>query len=618
MALPVITQIEIGDTPILEFTDLTISQSLFGHHHFSLGIPYDRIEGTKGTFLSKAHRQLCGKPCTIIIKTDSSGQASNAGAADAGSFTFQGLVTQLNVGNQGGNLTGAFQVEGYSPTYLLDQAPVRRSFRKKTLKTIFQEVLAPYGNSLPPLQAKPQYTATIPYVAQYDESAFVFLHRLAAQYGEWFYYDGKGLQLGRPAGPQLPFVSDGVRGSLNLSLSLRHSAFEVSQYHLDQHQTLRAASASQSVGWVGQNPLASFALTESERLFPQAMQLPAPQGIDGQSALDQVAARYKSQHATSLVSSSGWGENPAVQLGAVLNVTGEGLGTEAAGEESFGKYLVTSLVHTVDGSGMYGHLFEAVPSSAEHPPLGPHRKAPVGQPELAEVIDQQDPLHLGRVRVRYYWGVARPADAESDWLRVSTPYSGDGKGQLFTPELGSQVLVGYEHNRAEQPLILGNLFHPSNKQGATYSTDANHLKGLQTAGGNKVVMSDKAGAQTILLSNSNNKGTALKVSFAGDGSVHIQSNGPVTVNGSVITLEAGDKGEIKMHAKNITIDAEEEIKVTSASKSIALKAEKDITADATAKMTFSAKEKSVSTTGKMEISSGSTVDISGTTVKING
>jgi type VI secretion system secreted protein VgrG len=67
---------------------------------------------------------------------------------------------------------------------------------------------------------------------------------------------------------------------------------------------------------------------------------------------------------------------------------------------------------------------------------------------------------------------------------VSTPYSGNGKGQLFTPEVGSQVLVGYEQSQAEFPLVLGNLFHPQNPQQATYTTPQNHLKGLQTAGGN--------------------------------------------------------------------------------------------------------------------------------------
>ena len=125
----------------------------------------------------------------------SSGQA----AKPAGEFEFQGIVTQLNVGNHGSDLTGSLEVQGYSPTYLLDQAPMRRTFRNKTLAAIFQEVLKPYSDGLLPLQAKPQHTAPIAYVAQYDESAFTFLHRLAAQYGEWFYYDGTRLQLGRPA-----------------------------------------------------------------------------------------------------------------------------------------------------------------------------------------------------------------------------------------------------------------------------------------------------------------------------------------------------------------------------------------------------------------------------------
>ena len=64
---------------------------------------------------------------------------------------------------------------------------------------------------------------------------------------------------------------------------------------------------------------------------------------------------------------------------------------------------------------------------------------------------------------------------------------------MFTPEKGSQVLVSYEHGRPDAPVVLGNLFHPQNAQQAKYSTAENHLKGLQTAGGNKVVMSDKKG-----------------------------------------------------------------------------------------------------------------------------
>ena len=146
--------------------------------------------------------------------------------------------------------------------------------------------------------------------------------------------------------------------------------------------------------------------------------------------------------------------------------------------------------------------------------------------------------------MRYYWPVDNPRQAETDWLRVLTPYSGQGKGYLMKPEVGSQVLVAYQGSLAEQPFVLGNLFHAHNPQGAKYSPAQNNLKGIQTAGGNKVVMQEAKGAQSILISNSHNKGTALNINFNGDGSVTIKTSGPVTVLGSTITLEAGEKGEI--------------------------------------------------------------------------
>ncbi|GAA4037584.1 hypothetical protein GCM10022409_23350 [Hymenobacter glaciei] len=57
-----------------------------------------------------------------------------------------------------------------------------------------------------------------------------------------------------------------------------------------------------------------------------------------------------------------------------------------------------------------------------------------------------------------------------------------------------QVLVHNEHRQANFPVVLGNLVHPQNAQGAKYTTADNHLKGLQTAGGNEMVMNDAKGA----------------------------------------------------------------------------------------------------------------------------
>ena len=234
-----------------------------------------------------------------------------------------------------------------------------------------------------------------------------------------------------------------------------------------------------------------------------------------------------------------------------------------------------------------------------------------------------DPRNLGRVRVRYQWPVAKPADAESGWLRVTAPYSGDGKGHLFTPEVGSQVLVSYEHGRPEFPVVVGNLFHPSNKQGAKYSTPGNHLKGLQTAGGNKLVLNDKKGAQTILISNSNNKGTAVEVGFKGDGSITIKSNGPVTVLSPTISLEAGDKGTIKLHAKNITIEAEDNIDLKSGkkvnTKTLDFKVEADQSASVEGKTSakLSSSVKTDIEGGLVGVSGQQMVDVKGLIVKIN-
>ena len=187
-----------------------------------------------------------------------------------------------------------------------------------------------------------------------------------------------------------------------------------------------------------------------------------------------------------------------------------------------------------------------------------------------------DPQRLGRVRVRFQWGVAQAQDADSGWVRVSTPYSGAGKGQLFTPEVGSQVLVGYEQGLAEFPLVLGNLFHPHNGQGATYSPPQNNLKGLQTAGGNKVVMLDTAGEQTILLSNSNQKSTAILVSFAGDGSVSITTNGPINLtSGDTIAIEA-KKNIVLRAGQDITLAATNNILAETEKESIALRAQKEV------------------------------------------
>ncbi|MET4084056.1 phage protein D [Pedobacter sp. UYP30] len=67
---------------------------------------------------------------------------------------------------------------------------------------------------------KPTFTSPIDYMIQYRESDSDFINRLSAQYHEWFYYNGKELQFGKPDelpettlvyGRDLSNVQDGIQ-----------------------------------------------------------------------------------------------------------------------------------------------------------------------------------------------------------------------------------------------------------------------------------------------------------------------------------------------------------------------------------------------------------------------
>ena len=611
MAIAVSVSISIDGGPALtDYHSVSIRQELFTHHSFQVAVPYEMLETAHGDgFFHQAHTRYCGKFVTITVTPV---------VAKDPPLLFKGVITHIALSNSG-DFAHSFVLSGFSPTYLLEDGTQRRTFLKKGLKDIFTQVLQPYRQLVPsagPLA--PQHQEPVKYAVQYGESPYAFLRRLADEYGEWFYYDGRALRLGPPADQDvLPFAVEGTDG-FSMAIELQPTRFALTHYDYLAHKPHQGSSASHSPTQL--NPFAAFALQQSDQLFQQPARLLADRHVRSQQQLNTTVKEWKENQMSSLATFQGTGENPGFGVGRVVAVTG----SQGGNPHDYGRYRLTEVTHSVQGD-MYQNAFVALPDAAKHPPANPQVQSPPGVPELAEVIDGADPQHLGRVRVRYYWSVEKPADAETGWMRVSTPYSGNGKGQLFTPEVGSQVLVGYEQNQPDFPVVLGNLFHPQNPQQAKYTTAENHLKGLQTAGGNKVVMSDKKGQQTILLSNSNNKDTAVLVSFQGDGSVHIQSKGPVTVTGANVTLAAGPPakgqtaftGEIKLQAKTITLEAEDDVKVSAKKKSISLDAKKDISAEAKENISFKAKAKSITTTDKLEISGGSNVSIKAGKVKIN-
>lgn len=188
MPLPVTSTIFCGKNllaPAQDIKSLTLHQELFGHQTFEILVPYDNVEGTKATFLTKSPQRLLGQPLTMELVP----YAENKEGKKQ-SLQFVGVVTSMST-SRDTDYSGSIQVRGHSPLYLLTDGLKRRTFVKMTLKDIFEQILQPYQGHIPDYKLHPLHTDSIVFAAQYDETNFDFLNRLATEYGEWFYYDGQ-------------------------------------------------------------------------------------------------------------------------------------------------------------------------------------------------------------------------------------------------------------------------------------------------------------------------------------------------------------------------------------------------------------------------------------------
>ncbi len=76
------------------------------------------------------------------------------------------------------------------------------------------------------------------------------------------------------------------------------------------------------------------------------------------------------------------------------------------------------------------------------------------------VTNNNDPKSRGRVKVSLPW--LSPA-YESDWARVAQFGAGQKSGAMFTPEVGDEVLIGFEFGDPRRPYVLGGLMNANTK-----------------------------------------------------------------------------------------------------------------------------------------------------------
>jgi uncharacterized protein involved in type VI secretion and phage assembly len=235
------------------------------------------------------------------------------------------------------------------------------------------------------------------------------------------------------------------------------------------------------------------------------------------------------------------------------------------GETELGEYLITQVSHQLTNGNQYTSTFKAIAGDTHIIPT-PILPAPPCEPQLAIVRKNDDPQRQGRVRVQFLW---QKGDNMTDWIRVMTPDAGSGdktaknRGFVFVPEVGDQVMVGFQDGNASAPFVLGSLFHGKNSSAQGGGKD-NFVKTIQTRSGHTIEFDDEA------------DGTHIIIRDTGGNEICLDTKG------KSITITATEN--ITLKAKNIDLTASENVSIsagenvnTSAGESIAQSAMKDTT-----------------------------------------
>lgn len=165
---------------------------------------------------------------------------------------------------------------------------------------------------------------------------------------------------------------------------------------------------------------------------------------------------------------------------------------------------------------------------------------------VAQVINNVDLQGLGRVQLQLPW-----LTGIKPWARVATLMAGMNRGTYFIPQIGDEVLVGFNHGDIREPYVIGSLWNGLDKPPAVIPTDAVNKRIIRTPVGHEIEFDDVKQSLTIT-STTKQKITldAQKIQVettGGTASIALDVNGNISVKATV---------SIELKAPKITINGD--------------------------------------------------------------
>ncbi|MER5617905.1 VgrG-related protein [Streptomyces sp. NPDC002215] len=391
---------------------------------------------------------------------------ARAGGDSAPKPLLQGVVTALEVEL---DETGTFTVvRGLDESHRLFRGRRVASYQNMTLADICAQVAQRAG-------LKPGTVdvagPVLEHIAQPNVTDWEFIRDLAEEAGAQAYVLDGRLHITRPAeasgAPDGSARADRDPLVLEMGSNLLRCRAGVSSAEQVSEVEVRGWDVKAKQPLVGRAPAGKSATLE---LGVSAAEVTAPFGearfvvtdaaYGAQAQVDQAAKALAERIAGSFA------ELEAVIRGNPEVRAGSAVALNAVGAPFEGRYTVTSSRHVFDPVRGY-ETWLTVSGQQERSLFGLTGGGPGsggagggGGSRCAGLVsgtvtDTHDPEGSGRVKVRFPW---LSDEYASDWARTAQS-GGTSGGEAFIPEVGNEVLVGFEHGHLDRPYVLAGLYN---------------------------------------------------------------------------------------------------------------------------------------------------------------
>ncbi len=294
--------------------------------------------------------------------------------------------------------------------------------------------------------------------------------------------------------------------------------------------------------------------------------------------------------------------NPKLRAGTPVTLTG-------VGQPFSGKYTLTSTRHLFNSE--VGYTTEFTVSGRQERSLyglvaGGAKTSSWPGVVPGQVSDIKDPAKLGRVKLTFPW---LDKEFTSTWARTVQLGAGKDRGSLVLPEVGDEVLVGFEHGDFEAPYVFGGLYNSKDtapkltKEPVDGNSGQVTTRGFVSRKGHKLEFAEDDG---IILSSGDAK-FVVKIDQKNQ-VIEVTSGKSVTVKAqNGVSIDAGT-GPLELKGQKVTVKSQTDASIEATSQ---------LKLNGTAGVKVEGATVSVAGQGQTELTASGVVTVRGAMVKIN-